>query len=31
VPVDPVPSSLAVEENEWIAVRALAQSYGWRL
>jgi len=29
--VDPVPSSVAVEENEWIAVRALAQSYGWRL
>ena len=30
-PLIPSPSSVAVEENEWIAVRALAQSYGWRL
>jgi len=30
-PVVPSPSSVAVEENEWVAVRALAQSYGWRL
>jgi len=29
-PMVPSPSSVAVEENEWIAVRALAQSYGWR-
>ena len=25
------PSTFTVEPNEWIAVRALAQSYGWRL
>ena len=31
-PSTPSASSLAVEEtNEWIAVRALAQSYGWNI
>jgi phospholipase C len=30
-PAVPSTSAPAVEQNEWAAVRALAQSYGWRL
>jgi phospholipase C len=30
-PLIPSTSSIAVGENEWIAMRALAQSYGWTL
>jgi len=30
-PAEPSPSSFVVSENEWITVRALAQSYGWNI
>ena len=30
-PEQGTPSAAAPDENEWIAVRALAQSYGWNI